>query len=448
MAAPNRPAFLAAACFAFHLSLAVLVPIQACAGEDVVFTSPNCAVYRYSTPVELQGGGTLDHSRGGVFCTSNDFPQDYDSLSGPVGKRITDAIDNSSGDSIKSINIADYIFSDGRIAKYICEQNSRSPFDVTVYTQQSDVSSSPVGIKPGPSSILSGCLGGRLRIVRLGCDVHNVKNCPRESVNTMHLKLLEVKRASGAAVQIASSGNLGKGMYANLEDWIFFQYGSRDDAHVCLWPILDAMPTATKSTLQSQYRECQQKQRSASKLILLPFESDRYYETFYKLATSASSITIVSMDFRDRRLRKSLETAIKRGGRVSFIASSDWYYAKIKGIHQGNADPDDIEIASDLQKKFPNNVTIKFVETNYYTGFGNTLHHKFALFLSAGGATVLGGTTNMNPGAISLNLDQAYVINGQAADKYQQYVNWLNARSYSADSMPKVLPAIDPSGLQ
>lgn len=410
-------------------------------GEDrVIFTEPECQTYSYADAVPLVGGGEIQNTRGGFFCTSKDFSSSPELAEGSVGKEILKTLKNSDEDRIQSVRMAVYIFSDLRVAEFLCAQASVSPFNLTVYTQKS----SKVGLGAKVSEHLSTCFGDNLKLERLGCDIFAAKDCPGDKVNTMHLKLIEVRRESGQVSQIVSSGNLGRGMYANLEDWLFFDSVKYNSMQDCVWPILSTSLKNTVAALKDMYSQCKARQGiiAGSKMILLPFEADEYYQEFKNAALTAQQIDIVSMDFKDVKLKRSLMEALNKGAIVNFYPASDWYFAHVSKEHQGTAGSDEIGVALDLQKKHPNQVSLNFIETNFFYGVGNTLHHKFALFKGASGNTVLAGTTNMNASAIRRNLDQAYIFDNDLADAYSDYVGRLKKRSIPYEQMPVAIPVL------
>lgn len=415
------------------------------ASDEVLFTKPGCGTYAYSTPVPTTDGSSLvKETRGAFFCTNRDFSPTYDTLSGEVGRRIKAALSNDGTDHIRKIVIADYIFSDLNTARYICEQFEISPFDLTIYTQQAEATSSSVGISAQVETALRSCAGERINIWRVGCDVFGKAACGSSVINTFHLKLMQIVRMSGIVDQIESSGNIGKGMYANLEDWIFFSRTQDRDLHSCVWPTLVAMTEAGNNP-QAVYSKCVQVTASTSrdpKLLLLPFDAEKYYSEFYGAALAAAQIDVVSMDFRDRRLRGALAAALRKGAKVNFVASTEWHYAAVTRQKQGTADVDDIADAASLEKEFPGQVRILFAETNFYSSLRNTLHHKFVAFRGENGNVVLTGTTNMKSGAIRRNLDQAYIFRDAVANAYVTYVDWLIPQLIATGGMPTARPDV------
>lgn len=415
------------------------------ASDEVVFTKPECGTYAYAAPVpSIDGSSLVKETRGTFFCTNRDFPLTYDTLSGEVGKRIKAILSNAGTDHISKIIIADYIFSDLNTARYICAQFAVRPFDLTIYTQQAEATSSSVGISSQVETVLRTCAGKRLIIQRVGCDVFGKAACSSSNINTFHLKLMQVVRMSGLVDQIESSGNIGKGMYANLEDWVFFSRTQDRDLHSCVWPTLVALMEAGNKP-QIVYSQCVQRTVHSSndpKLLLLPFDAEKYYQEFHKAALIATRIDVVSMDFRDRRLRGALAAALRQGSTVNFIASSEWHYASVANEKQGTAEVHDIADAASLEREFPSQVRILFAETNFYSSLRNTLHHKFVTFRTQSGNVVLTGTTNMKSGAIRRNLDQAYIFSGAVADAYVGYVDWLMPQLAVTGEMPTTRPDV------
>lgn len=415
---------------------------QSVAQSRATFTQPTCRTYAYSTPVpNASGVEQRSETLGGLFCTARDFPASFDSLSGEVGKDIASRLLNNSNNPITRVRIADYIFSDDRVARYLCEQLSVSSFELDIYSQSRASAGSRIGVYPSVEAILKDCFRDKVNIYALGCDVFGA-SCSISGINTFHLKLIEVERSSGRVDQIESSGNIGRGMYSNLEDWVFFDDVGVDNVHSCLWRFLEKAALGELNT-DVNSSVCEEIAEGGElEFILLPFNSEKYYNKFYTLAVDASEIFVVSMDFTDRRMQGALKTALRKGANVTFVASSDWYYAHILKKDQGNAIVNDIALPMELRKDFPGQVNLLFAETNYYVGFGNTLHHKFAVFRSNGINTALAGTTNMKRGAITRNLDQAYVFRGAVANQYSAYIDWLQPRVLTYDKMPSDRPTI------
>ncbi|CTQ12943.1 conserved hypothetical protein [Klebsiella variicola] len=417
---------------------------------QVYFTEPVCSDYSYKFEVQTQSGRSINKTHGGFFCTQKDYPSGFDSLSGTVGVRIATSLKNSESDPIKNIEIADYILSDMSIAKYICLQFRSSPFELSIYTQNPGEKPSGIGIRPPVLAELSSCMKERLHLILIGCNVFTSKDCPRDKINTMHLKLIKIERRSGYAEEIASSGNLGRGIYANLEDWLFFTNAQQGDIHRCLWLTLRKLNFFNKESDKYDYSECKEKNaKQEDQLLLIPFDKEDFYSAFRKASSNANEITIVSMDFKDKKLFNIIDFSAGNGAKIHFIASSDWYYSYILKKEIGTANPDDISMALKIKNKYPERVTISFIENNFYFGsVGNTLHHKLALF-RGGENTVITGTTNMNTGAINHNLDQAYIFHGESiVNEYSSYIDRINFRSIPLNEMPTVLPELSVGDIQ
>lgn len=417
---------------------------------QIYFTEPTCSDYPYNLEVQSRSGGSINKTYGGFFCTQKDYPSGFDSLNSTVGVRIAAALKNSQDNPIKTIEIADYIISDMSIANYICLQFRASPFELSIYTQNTGDKPSGIGIRPPVLAELSSCLKEHLHLTLIGCNVFTSKDCPRDKINTMHLKLIKIERRSGYAEEIASSGNLGRGMYANLEDWLFFTNTQQRDIHKCLWVTLKKLSSVNKEIDKYNYSECKEKgTKQDSQLLVIPFDKEDYYSSFRHASSNANEITIMSMDFKDKKLFNIISLSAKNGANIHFIASSDWYYSYKLKKEIGTANLDDISLALKIKEQYPSRVTISFVENNFYVGsVGNALHHKLALFRGSED-TVITGTTNMNGGAINHNLDQVYIFHDKSiVDKYSSYIERIILRSIPFDKMPTTLPELNISNTQ
>lgn len=364
-----------------------------------------------------------------------------------VGSKIIDELRHD----LQSVRMAIYIFSDISIARELCSAYQRNRYKLTIYSQSRGPSGhTAVGISPEVVSTLTACMSGDdFRTIEIGCDIWSDTSCRGRPLSTLHTKLIEIHRENGNYAVITGSGNLGRGLYSNLEDWLFFN-NSNYLVHLCVWKTIEALAEG-HSDAQAVFNSCSASKQvetfsdGAGSFIFLPFEAEAYYQRFYEEAAGADEITIVSMDFKDRRLAGSLRSALQRGATLMFYVSSDWYHAARAGVKVGNAAVDEISFANTLEQSFPGQVEIRFVDVNFFSStIRNNLHHKFALFERKDGeATVITGTVNMNRGAISNNLDQAYVLGGETALAYAEYISWLGEVSLPYREMPISLPRID-----
>lgn len=423
--------------------------ISAASAQDAVypiFTMPECTAKTYKEPIfAVNGSVILEKTTEGAFCNTEDFPEEFDIFSSRVGGAIREELSQN----LKSVRMAMYIFSDISIAQEFCEAYARHPFKFEIFSQNRQTeTASAVGIHPPVMDLLKKCMPNDLSITLIGCDVWGSERCPDKDFNTMHMKLLEFEKEDGTRTVVFGSGNIGRGIYSNLEDWVFL-YGANPDIHKCVWETLQKVSkNYTENDLL--YNDCESELFSPNgyddlqNLIFLPFEAEEYYQEFYKRASSSKHISISSMDFKDRRLAGALRSALRKGAFVTFFVSSDWYYASRAKVSVGNAKRNELEIANNLLEEFSNSVEVRFVDVNFFSSKSrNNLHHKFVVFEEGEGkSSVMTGTVNMSPGAIRNNLDQAYIIIGDAADEYIEYLDWLRKISSLYADMPVKLPVI------
>ncbi|MGE8400849.1 MAG: phospholipase D family protein [Delftia tsuruhatensis] len=395
---------------------------------EVIFVEPKC-----------------QSSSAVFFCTSLDAARIK--ADGAVRQRIQRSLEQGEENPIQDVRIAHYIFDDDETSDYLCTQYAKRRFSLTIFAQSSRVISP---LKRKIQEALANCFGNDLVVHHIGCDLIREKSkCPKDVISTMHLKVIEIRRANGDMQAIASSGNLGQGMYANLEDWVWFP-SARDDGssiHSCMWDALDAFAAGPRSvsSIRSQYLTCSRNQSPSTSGItfqFLPAETDEFYKKFSGLSRDSTSIVILSMDFRDRRLSAALRSALVKGATVSFLVDDDWYYAGLTQKSTGTASVDDPVLANELLKEWPAQVDIRYLETNHYVlPLLNRLHHKMVVFTTGDRTTVLTGSLNLNSGAIRWNIDAAYWVSSpELTTAYQQYLARIATQSRARSEMPKEAP--------
>ena len=400
------------------------------AGHEVIFSDPKCA-----------------SSKSPSFCTLDDASRIKSE--GLVKKRLQGFLFQSTQNPIDSVKIAHYIFDDIDTADYLCEQYSKARFKLKIYEQ---FSHRPRGSYVKIRNKLRECFTQDVEIKSIGtCDFMTERNkCNIDVINTMHLKIIEITRKTGETQTVTSSGNLGKGMFANLEDWIFID--EKDDnsskIHSCLWEQLESLAIAAKTNaaIRENYTNCLENKNNYTNGVaiqFLPAQTLEFYNSFAEHSRNASSILIFSMDFSDKRLYGAVKSAALHGAKITIIADDDWYYSTLQRKAVGNSSKNDPKLSEELFSKHPDKVTLKYIETNHYISpFLNTVHHKMVVFKNKKGeTTVLTGSLNLNPGAIKNNIDAAYwITNRELTDSYLVYTRKMEAQARNKSDMPKIAP--------
>lgn len=418
-----------------------MLSIQCFADEklEIVFTKPSCTVKEYQAPVKSLNNIEYNKSKADVFCTFLDFNKSYDVLNSNVGIKLEKILSNNINDPIEDIKISSYIFSDESVANLICDSYKVKKIKVSIFTQYD---SKKVG-KEKTFNILNRCLGSDLNFNRIGCNVF-ADSCDKNKINTMHMKLIEVKRSSQKYIQIFGSGNIGKGIYANLEDWLFFEQENQS-LHSCVWDILKNT-NESFNILKKRYLSCQAEKVSDNvEFLFLPFDSKHYYSNFLNLSNISNEINIVSPDFKDKKLNSYLMKFIEKGGSVNFFTNSEIYYSFFYNNEKGNSKPNDIKLMLDLKKVNPGQVKIYFVDTNFYSSIvRNTLHHKLIIFLNSNNHknNVITGSANLNFNALNKQYEQTYIIHNDSVNKYLDYLKFLKNVSIEFNEMPTTIPMI------
>lgn len=406
---------------------------------EIVFTKPNCTVKEYQTSVKSLNNIEYNNSKDGVFCSFLDFNKTFNVLNSNVGIKLKSILSNTIEDPIEEVKISSYIFSDESVANLICNSYKMKKFKVSIFTQYD---SRKVG-KEKTFNILNECLGSDLNFNRIGCNVFS-DICDKKNINTMHMKLIEVKRSSQKNYQIFGSGNIGKGIYANLEDWLFLIQNNQS-IHSCVWDVLKNH-SESLNLLKIRYLSCHGKNVNNNiEFLFLPFESKSYYNNFLNLSDLSTEINIVSPDFKDKKLNSYLMKFVENGGVVNFFTNSEVYYSFLYNDEQGNSKPNDIQLMLDLKKFKPSQVKIFFVDTNFYFSIvRNTLHHKLIVFSNSNNHknNVITGSANLNFNALNRQYEQTYIIHNEFADNYLYYIDFLKGVSTEFNDMPTTRPKI------
>lgn len=397
--------------------------------SDVLFVEPKCQ----SLPAQF-------------FCTDKDARRIKEDAG--VIRGIQEALKQLDENPILDVKIAHYIFDDRSTADYLCAQHNKRRFTLALVLQ-ARFQTSPMA--RNVQKTLANCFGDDLSISQIGCDVmKNRTKCPKYVVNTMHLKVIEISRAIGGVQAIVSSGNIGRGMYANLEDWVWFSplLNNGESIHACMWKVLASFSLSppTKAKIRSDYVSCkglQSTEVGGIKFQFIPAETDEFFDSFFEQSRKADLIEIFSMDFSDQRLGDALRFALARGARVRFIVDDDWYYSSLKNVKVGTAKVGESVLMNAIAREWPEQVDVRYIETNHYEApFFNSVHHKMAVFTSNEMVMVLTGSMNLNSGALYGNIDSAYWINeADLVKKYQSYISRIVAKSKTRLEMPSKEPS-------
>lgn len=433
----------------------LLISLPAAALEhQVVFTSPTCPAYRYQQPVQQNDGQRRAERFGAAYCTKKDQATLSDESK---IKRIISATMLDPGFRIREMDIAYYILGDDFIAELVCKKYAASPF--TLRALISDVAP---GRYAASSALdrMQACMGNDFTRHKIGCDVfarldkeaHVSPPCadgrknPELPIQVMHLKLLAMrgdKNGKAQAVIITGSGNPGRGMYANFEDWNFITVPENSAfvrRHRCMVDTIivserDALPPVR---LAGVYKTCiaaQVSEEDNITTLFLPAETAEYRRQLLDAIGRANSISIAALQFKSESLRDALLAARKRGASVRLLMDDNTYYAALAGKDFDTALIEDYR--NHIAPLKAQGIELRFLETNHeQSGLRNLVHHRFVIAERGQERQVFTGSAHLIDDALQFNFESQYVFHDTAADAYRQEFEALWARSLPWGKMP------------
>lgn len=392
---------------------------------EVLFNNPTCRLYEYETPVypykmlleKLRPDqvNPITHKTKDIYCRPTDFPTDTKSRS-PVFLRIQSLLTTD----LVSLDAVFFLFESNELSDAFCAAYGRKPFKMRLVLQK--------GIKSEAVARLESCFGKDLTLSEIGCDwVHGDSSCRGDLISTMHAKLIRVVYGDGHSSFVIGSGNANYSLYGTRDVWVYVTVPVTDQSNKiytqinCQVDVLlrtEWQAGVKKDDISRSYSGClggpaRFDESETFTSYLLPVSGAPHPlldELIPKLAGSSDSIFLTSQDLGGRKLPGILQQFAQRGGSLRILLDDDWFYVRFLGETFGMADFDFATgWLQSLSASFPNNVQIRYLETDNTANFQTSLHHKFMVFQGKAAPIVLFGSPNLKDGAFVSNIETLWV---------------------------------------
>lgn len=388
---------------------------------QVLFTNPECDLYRYETPITSVSGKTLVAKPRNAFCSQADSVRSAARPTSPQYKLLEWIRD----DQTTEIFFTYLSFSNAVVGKELCEAVQKRGLKLTfILDSGTDVSTakrlqscrSPSGVQP--TFYLRGNSGG---------------------LGLAHNKFFIVKGKNPDVVKIAfSSGNMSSGTVLHHENWHFITTSPKSffaGVHEC---VRDGMIQAkTKADFGQFLNSCRSK-------LGVPMEDD--IQPFFSPTDGLPAVNVLVDTLLDSNrvygavhrfsLRPLIEALSRKAKEaradVRLMTDDDVYWAG-KGEIVGANTRDEYHHVMSVMKA---GVQVHYVETNHWE---QLLHHnKYFIFLNENRGGVFAGAGNFTGAGFKENYENFYFI--QIPEVVKAFLNQYGVMWEKISTSPADMP--------
>ncbi|WP_171136501.1 hypothetical protein [Ruegeria sp. HKCCC1038] len=448
--------------FALISTLLVLATLKTASADTWANAFPNIpsCLNSYTVPKITSAGVVATRPEGELYCLVGDqlalgskikLFEDLQSLVEPSHR-------------LKHLHISAHYLLEADTPKFLCRLASEDT-TITVYGQNSFVS--PLHLSPDWSDQLLQCFSS-VNLKLIGCDPFSDEGlkidapCTRrnqndggsaELPNAHHVKLIileyiDDENEEKSSVSAFGSGNfVQSSLTTNVEDWLLIKDiipASQDFWWTCIIEYLSGLALLSMDEVGANYRSCQDSWGETISVnegtggfsyLLMPEDSDRYFEIWSEMVSSAEKVVIVAQFFESKRIKKIIED--NPDTQVTILVDDAYFVSAETETSANFIKP---ERAKEMLEFVAANshVSVRYLQTNHdyeLNEMTNTIHARSALFESGSEFSSMVGSAHFRDGAIFKNSEQQFFLSGSAAESHREFFSDLLGRSVSFDKI-------------
>lgn len=408
------------------------------------FEYPRCHSVYEDGGVLSQGGQTLYRPAGEFYCIED--LDNREPLQSEVLSSLTLQLDSIGQISEVTLSAA---YFDGKVnAKWLCSLDLKPGASLSIYyPHQSELNTSRTRrVTSDFSEIASECFS-KVEMISVGCDVFNPnpqdQNCDRSKINVHHAKILKFVGSRGVLYSLGS-GNFTEGsLFRNIENWVTFRTKVPYGPVEC---IIDAVaqiaryPDNSSDWHRKQYESCKDMNLEIREIniFLFPFENYQYKDRVEDLFELSDRIVLYAQFLESEWLIELLE---RTTAEIILILDDAYYYTSMEdgGISFGFIDPENARYIVDMEDRF-DNISIRYLQTNHNYALhlqANSVHARSVRFELADQTVVSIGSAHFKDVSF-FNIEQVALLEGFAANVYNNYFDDLISRSVKRSDLPRL----------
>jgi hypothetical protein len=350
---------------------------------DIRFTNPECKVYKYSSPIKTNGGGTVAAKPKNAYCTQSDSKVSGDRPESPLYK----FVEWINAPDTKEVFFTYLSISNSKIIRELCKAIEERNVKVRWFIDASQDTTKSEELKAcKPKNVKKGETANFPEYEMKG------RTSGDDGIGYSHNKLFVINPYDENTVKFAfSSGNLSSGVVLHHENWHFVTTSPKSyfyQSHLCL---IGGMERAKTQTQYANFVDsCQAKIQAPKEeditAYFIPGDGKQAVAAMKKEIQNSDSIDLAAHRLKlTGELIFPLTSVSKSGVKVRAILDDDIYVVGVHGTKVGDNDADEYKNAESLRKA---GAEVRWMETNHSA---HLLHHnKYLIFDDA----VLAGAAN------------------------------------------------------